>query len=291
VDSGATWARDENPFAYTVTEMLVLDRSTGQSNLIAFTHGRGVWKTTLPGSGDACQYSLSGDAVSLPANGGTASFKITADDKCPWSVVPGSSSLTITSPAGGKGNGSFTVTAPRNSTTQPRVAKVAVQDKSITVTQAAALAASGNDAAASPFAISTVPTAVIENTSSATESANDPVHTCTRSADSKTLWFSVTSPDAGTLQLGFLNARLDNGTDAGTVLTAYRVVNGAVGAEAVCSITPQTTAAVITTRTPQLAVQAGETVLVEVSATTFNSPAGATVLPGNLTLLLNLVKP
>src|SRR5205814_222319 len=49
VDGGATWARDDNPFADAVTETLVLDRSTGQSVLVAFTHGRGVWKTVLPG--------------------------------------------------------------------------------------------------------------------------------------------------------------------------------------------------------------------------------------------------
>jgi hypothetical protein len=269
----------------------VLDRSTGQSNLIAFTHGRGVWKTVLPGSGDACQYSLSGDSAAFPANGGTASFKITAADPCPWSVVPGSNTLTIASPAAGKGNGSFTVTAPRNNTTQMRSAKVAVQDKGVTVTQDAALAASGNDDASSPFAVTAVPTVVIQNTGSATESANDPVHSCTQSADFKTLWFAISTADAGILQLGFLNGRIDNGTDAGTVLTAYRTVNGARGAEVVCSLTPQTTLNVITTRTPQMTVQAGETVLVEVSATTFNSPAGATVLPGNLTLLPNLVKP
>ena len=36
---------------------------------------------------------------------------------------------------------------------------------------------------------------VIENTESATESADDPVHSCTQSADKKTLWFSVTAQD------------------------------------------------------------------------------------------------
>jgi hypothetical protein len=268
----------------------VLDRSTGQSTLIAFTHGRGVWKTILPGSGDACQYALSGDSASFPAFGGTASFKITAPEQCSWSVVPGAGTLTVTSPAGGKGNGSFTVTAARNNTAQAVSAKISVGDKAITVTQDAALAASGNDDSGSPFVMGTLPSVAIQNTSSATESPNDPVHSCTGSVDSKTLWFTVTAQDAGTLQMGFLNARLDNGTDAGTVLTAYRVVNGAIGAEAACSITPQNNAGIITTRFPQIAVQAGETVMVEVSATTFNSPAGATIMPGNLTLAFQLVK-
>jgi hypothetical protein len=289
VDGGATWARDDNPFADAVTETLVLDHSTGQSVLVAFTHGRGVWKTVLPGSGDPCQVSLSGDSFAFPALGGTATFRVTAPDNCPWSAVPGGTGFTISSPAGGKGNGSFTITAPRNATTQGRSAKVSVQTGGIAVTQDAAVAASGNDVMATPFAITGPPAVVIENTSSATETTGDPVHTCTQSADSKTLWFRVTAADAGSLQLGFLNSRLDTGTDAGTVLTAYRLVSGARGAEAVCSVTPQSNS-VLTIRTPALSVQAGESVLIEVSATAFNAPAGAPVRPGNLQLLLNLVK-
>src|SRR5439155_10335188 len=55
INGGGTWARDDNPFANAVTETLALDRSAGQSRLYAFTHGRGVWRVTLPGSGDPCQ--------------------------------------------------------------------------------------------------------------------------------------------------------------------------------------------------------------------------------------------
>src|SRR5439155_16285897 len=66
VDGGATWARDDNPFANTVTETLVLDRSAGQTALIAFTHGRGVWKTILPGAGEPCRYSVSTDSFTFP---------------------------------------------------------------------------------------------------------------------------------------------------------------------------------------------------------------------------------
>src|SRR5438045_9665454 len=63
---GATWARDDNPFAPAVTETLVLDPSTGQSVLVSFTHVRGVSKTVLPGAGDPCQVFIPRDSASLP---------------------------------------------------------------------------------------------------------------------------------------------------------------------------------------------------------------------------------
>src|SRR5262249_10786232 len=97
LDEGATWARDDNPFANAVTETLVLDRSAGQTTLVAFTHGRGVWKVALPGSGDACQYAVSGDSASFSAFGETAAFKVVTRDNCTWSASPGEGTFTVQS--------------------------------------------------------------------------------------------------------------------------------------------------------------------------------------------------
>jgi hypothetical protein len=226
-------------FANAVTETLVLDRSAGQSTLIAFTHGRGVWKVALPDSGEACQYAVSGDSASFPAAAETASFKVATGDNCAWSASPSEGAFTVQSPAAGKGAGSFTISAPMNITTQPRSGSVVVQNKTIAVKQAAALAASGNDERASAFDLGALPSVAVQDTRGATESDSDPVHSCTLLKDSKTVWFKVTSPDAGTLRFSFASRRFDNGADSGAVLTVYPLVGGVAGNALACSVTPQ----------------------------------------------------
>jgi hypothetical protein len=287
LDSGATWARDANPFAGAVTETLVLDRSAGQSSLYAFTHGRGVWRTTLPGSSDPCRYTLSADAAAIPASGGESpTFSVATGERCSWSVVQrdGGSFFTLSSPGGGTGSGSFKVT-PRfvNNTPNPLVSKLLVQDKTVSITQDAAIPASDNDQSTSPFPLSHLPAVVIENTGSGTESESDPVHSCTNSADSKTLWFTVKAPDAGALAILLVN-RTESGTDAGTVLTGYRVVNGQMGPESGCMVIPQSSTA-SGFKGLQWKVTAGDTLVIEVSATTDGAGAGATPTGGNLTLI------
>jgi photosystem II stability/assembly factor-like uncharacterized protein len=283
LDSGATWSRDDNPFADTVTETLVLDRSAGQSVLYAFTHGRGVWKTVLPGSGDPCQYGLDNNAASFPAFGGTASFHISAADNCSWSVVTRESAASVSSPAGGHGNGSFTLTVPANASATPRGLTVSAQGQPILISQDAALAASGNDEAGSPFAMGNLPAVVIEDTSTGTESPGDPVHSCTNSADSKTLWYSLTAPAAGTMRLTFTVRQADSGADSGSVMTIYSLASGSPGPEVFCGVTPQSSN-VFTPRFVTFPVKQGDSFLVEISATTFKAAAGANLMGGNLTL-------
>jgi hypothetical protein len=290
LDGGGIWARDDNPFANAVTETLVLDRSAGQSTLFAFTHGRGVWKVALPGSGSPCSDTLSGGPpASLPAFGAVSlPFTVTAGDNCAWSALQVGNVGTVQSPAGGKGSGSFAVLATVNNTALPRAGSVIVQDQVVALAQDAALVASGNDESASAFDIGALPAVAIENTNGATEAASDPVHSCTKSQDSKTLWFKVAVPGPGTLRFSFANRRLDDGADSGTVLTAYPLVGGAIGAELVCSLTPQATN-VITTRNPTTLVAQAGTYAIEVSATTFGAPAAAQLMGGNLTLSVQLL--
>jgi photosystem II stability/assembly factor-like uncharacterized protein len=284
-DGGTTWARDANPFADAVTEVLVLDRSSGQNTLFAFTHGRGVWRTVLPGSGDPCQYAVSANSVEFPAYGANATFNVTTGDGCAWSVFPTGSNFT-TIPATGTGNGSFVVNARFvNNTAQAYAAAVSVQNQLISVTQDAALVAGGNDEAASAFSVGTLPAVVIEDTSGGTQSASDPVHSCTNSADFNTLWFSVTPQNAGTLSLTYFVTRKDIFADAGAVMTVYRNVNGAPGPELTCQVLPQTNSAgSYRYYNSKRAVQPGDSFFVEISATLSGAPTGASLLTGNLTL-------
>ena len=96
------------------------------------------------------------------------------------------------------------------------------------------------------------------------------------------MWFKVVAPGPGTLRFSFANRRLDNGADSGTVLTAYPLVGSTIGAELVCSVTPQASSG-FTTRFPQIRVAQAGTFLVEVSAT------GVQPMDGNLTLSAQLL--
>jgi len=244
----------------------------------------------LPGSGDPCQYSVSTNAVAFPAfGGGSAPVQVATGDNCAWSAVPTGPGVTVSSPAGGLGNGAFILISnmPQNVTPNPVVgAQVVVQNQAIAVTQDPALVAAGNDDVASPFSMGALPAVVIEDATGATESPADPVHSCTSSADFKTLWYTLTAPSAGTLSLTFYGRQGALLADSGIVVTMYPVVNGAVGAESNCRVIPQNAAnaniyhPMAITRS----VQAGDTFLVEISATLSGAPNGAQIIGGNLVL-------
>jgi len=74
---------------------------------------------------------------------------------------------------------------------QPDVTQVTVQNRSMAISQDAALTASGNYDVPSAFELGSPPAVVIEDTTSATESPADPVHSCTKSADFKNVWSRI----------------------------------------------------------------------------------------------------
>ncbi len=276
-DGGNTWSRDDAPFANTVTEVLTLDRSSGTPVLYAFTHGRGVWKTPLPGNGPGCSYALSTGAVKVPVTGGSAEVKVDTADGCVWSALNVAGTAGVSSPAVGKGPGSFNITAGSN-TGAARTSRITVQDRAVAVQQDGALNPSGNDDQQSAFDLSPLPAIAIEDTRGMTEAADDPVHSCTKSKDAKTVWFQATAPNAGTLSVNWYAYRPDTGTDAGTVLTVY----DDAGKELACSVLPQS--AGLFSRTITVPVKDKQRVLIEVSATTFGAPAGAEAVGGTLLL-------
>ena len=69
------------------------------------------------------------------------------------------------------------------------------------------------------------------------------------------------------------------------------LLNSRSATELACSVQPQTSGNAFTTRTLTATVNTGETLLIEVSATTSGAPAGATLQPGNVTLTAQIVKP
>ena len=130
-----------------------------------------------------------------------------------------------------------------------------------------------------------LPNVVIQNTADSTASDSDPIHSCTKSADSKTVWFNLTANDTGSLRLSFAGRRLDTGTDSGTVISIY----DPAGKETICSVLPQGNTLI--TRTLAIPVTKGYKLSIEVSATLFGAAANAQLQGGNLSLAMQIVKP
>jgi hypothetical protein len=265
LDNGNNWLRDDNPFGNSPVTQLVMDYTAGVRTLVAFTFGRGVWKTVLPGSGAVCQYSLPTKSITLHAAGVPQSVAVQAGDGCVWPVVPLSGWVYAQSPAIGYGNGSATIYGDWN-TFGLRTARVLVGTSILTVTQNPGTFVFGNDSTA--FKVSDLPFLGFVDTRLFTaDAAADPVHSCTGSADYKSAWWSYTATASGTLQIAAMGQRFDVGGNSGVVLTAYGGGSRSADAELGCVVQPRDSAAWARTKTIEISVTAGKTYLIEASAT------------------------
>jgi uncharacterized protein (TIGR03437 family) len=238
-DGGNTWVRDDNPFADVIVMNLVIDGA----DLYAFTYGRGVWRVTLPESGGSasfCTYTVSPLNLAADVTGGVYPINITTQPGCAWSarttapVTSTSLPATLQPPSSGVGSGAAYLTVAPTVSQTTRSGTFLVQNQTVTVTQAAAAAstASGNEISTAGI-IPALPFLGTSTTSSRTENATDPKHSCTSSADFQTSWMQFTAPKAGNVQLT-LQGIHTSGTSGSVVLTAYPLSFGAVGAELAC---------------------------------------------------------
>lgn len=234
LDGGNSWQVDDNPFASVPTVALVLDGSAGASNLFAFTHGRGVWRTTLPNSPAACQYQVPA-SISIPAFGGAQSVGVTTADGCTWSAVANPGSLAVQSPATQSGSGTARFTAPLNTGTVQRTFYLNIQSQQVNVQQDGAALFSGNDELGTAAQITQIPWATVGDTSGLTSNASDPVHSCSGSKDAKTGWWIFTAPSNGTVDVVTLTTQPGSASSVGFVLSAYTVSGQSLGAERGCS--------------------------------------------------------
>jgi len=280
LDGGVTWAMEDTPYVNVPVVNLALDRGAGVTNLFAFTTGRGVWRLTLPNSGNPCQYAVSPNTLTATAYGGPIAVTLTTGGPCGWVAVPGGSTFAVESPASGAGSAAINVMAPVNTTTKARSGTVYVQDQAIAVSQSAPTIAGGNDEATAAAKI-VVPYVGIEDTRKLTSNPNDPVHSCTQSADFKSAWFAFAANSSGTLNLGVQGERYDVFGNSGVVLTVYDT-QAAAGNELACVQQGRDTSTwqMVSTAVP---VTAGKTYLIEVSATgnTAND-GGYTILAANI---------
>ena len=202
-------------------------------------------------------------------------LNVTTANNCMW-VAVGDANFTVQSPATGVGSGTASIAAQINTGPAARGGTVYVQDQAVALRQSAPLVAGGNDepASATPVAL---PYVGIEDTRRLTSNPADPVHSCTGSADFKTAWWRLTPAASGILTLSVQGERYDVGGNSGVVLTIYDTQAVAAN-ELGCIVRPRDTSPWQMVNT-QVSVTAGNTYLIEVSAT------GNTANDGGYTIL------
>jgi len=226
-DGGSTWSRDVNPFAAVPTETLVLDRSGGAAFLYAFTFGRGVWRTILPGSGSPCSYDVE-ELQRVPAFGGTVALRVTTGEDCTWSVTQQGTVLDVLSPATGKGSGVARLSVPLNVDSVTKLLGVVVQDKRIEAVQAAALGIpAAADAFATPALVPSLPFVGFLDSRRLSAEPTDPKPSCALGAPAKTVWLVVDTPESGLLEVVTQGRRYDVFGNSGVVVAALAVDGGA----------------------------------------------------------------
>jgi hypothetical protein len=93
---------------------------------------------TVNQTGLNCTYALSSAGTQIAYSGGPANFTVTAPQACAWTINPGPSWVSVTSPApaSGSGNVAVALSIAANSTTAGRQANVQVGGQVFQVTQA-----------------------------------------------------------------------------------------------------------------------------------------------------------
>jgi len=279
LDGGNSWLSDSNQFSNTPITQLILDRGAGVTNLVAFTYGRGVWKTAIPGTGTPCEYKV-GAIASMDAVGSDLPVGVETTPGCVWTATPLSGSFFVRSPAVGTGSGSTRFFGSWNVATTTKSGTMVVGDKTVTVIQKAATVVSGNDENAA--AIAAVPYLGYLDSRKDTAGPSDPVHSCTQSKDYKSVWWTFVAPDSGFAEISLQGRRYDVFGNSGVVLTVYDTTRTATQ-EIACSVYSRDT----TTWTPatvRIAVAKGRTYQIEASAT------GDTANDGGQTILAVLMK-
>jgi len=269
LDGGNTWARDLNPFASVPTEALVLERGAGVTQLYAFTFGRGVWRTTLPGTGEPCQYNVNPTELTVSPFGGEQVIGVETGDQCSWSAVRTSGTLDIASPSARTGSGVVRVPVPVIASATPVQLRLTVQDKQVSITQRGAvnIPASSNNVV-TPASVTALPWVGLIDSRNATADASDPTPSCAgENAPAKTIWVRVTPPESGSLEVYFEGRRYDVFGSSGLVVSAYQQQSaGGPGTELGCGTVARNTTAWLGNRF-RVPVTAGSPVWIQASAT------------------------
>lgn len=210
----------------------------------------------------------------MPAFGGTTAVSVTTGEGCVWSAIPAAGAVDVASPATGTGPGVVRVTTTLNTSTGGRRGGFSLHDKAVELTQAGALQVSAAaDSATTPTVVAALPYVGIRDTRTATAEASDPQASCATTEPAKTIWWRVTAPGTGEMEVVMLGQRYDVPGNSGLVVSAY-----AGTTELGCVATPRGTGPWVY-RSFRFAVTRGSTYSILGSAT------GSTALDGGYTVL------
>ncbi len=134
-NGGGAWSVENTGFANVPTESLSLQVIDGQTQLYAFTHGRGAWRvaTNTPG----CNFTLSASEARFPNTDATGTVNLTsAPGSCAWTAVSNADWITVTSGANGTGNGTIGYSISANNSNVTRAGTITIGGRSFIITQA-----------------------------------------------------------------------------------------------------------------------------------------------------------
>ena len=144
--SGCTWTSVSSATWLTVSSgasgngtgtvnYSIAANTTGQSRFATLTIGGNVVPVTQPAQ--ACSLVVYPFAFSVPVDGGSGTFNVTAASTCAWSPVSKNTDwIQVTSTGPGAGNGAASFVAFPNPSTSSRTGTITVGSQGVTVTQA-----------------------------------------------------------------------------------------------------------------------------------------------------------
>lgn len=135
LDAGASWSVENTGFANVITETLAINVVDGVTQLFAFTHGRGAYRTTLNQIG--CNYSLLPKTVNTAAGALSDSVNVAVNPNgCAWTGQSNVPWIQLAAGASGNSNGTVGYTVEANPELTPRAGTVTIAGRSFTVVQA-----------------------------------------------------------------------------------------------------------------------------------------------------------
>jgi subtilisin family serine protease len=112
----------------------VIDALTSETSPKTLTNAQ----TAVFSPRTSCTYALSPTSQTFTSSGGTASVAVTTQIGCGWGAIMNAPWITITSDAGGNGNGSINYAVQSNSSTTARSGTMTIANLTFTVNQDAA---------------------------------------------------------------------------------------------------------------------------------------------------------
>ena len=181
---------------------------------------------------------------------------------CAWTAIPDLAGPDILGVATGTGSGPVRVSTALNTAVVTRNLGFTVQDKAIRVVQAAASSVpAAADSANTPAVAIALPYVGVRDSRSATAAVTDPTPSCATLPSAKTLWYRVTAPASGMMEVVSQGQRYDVFGNSGLVVSAY-----AAGTELGCAMQARNTVAWVF-KNFQFPVTAGDVYMIQASAT------------------------